>query len=122
MDLSRQVRIGVEELMRWACPTCRLASPGAFIAGGKNIGVDRSDRALVLRNACQYVAKWRPDKRSLLNLARQFLDPDLYGQVTDAINAAGVRPDYLEIELTETLASIDMIKLRGRSLNSAISA
>lgn len=62
----------------------------------------------VLRKACATLAEWGPDMSVAINLAaRQFMDPHLDRHVAEAIADAGIDGSQLEIELTETVATVD---------------
>ena len=41
---------------------------------------------------------------------RQFGDPDLVHHIEDALEAAGLKPEYLELEITEGYAMQDVQK------------
>jgi EAL domain-containing protein (putative c-di-GMP-specific phosphodiesterase class I) len=63
----------------------------------------------ILRTACAQARAWHdqgyPGIFMALNLsARQFLDPELVKKVEDAIQASGLPPERLELEITESLA------------------
>jgi EAL domain-containing protein (putative c-di-GMP-specific phosphodiesterase class I) len=63
----------------------------------------------VLEQACAQLAAWaeRPDRRHLsiaVNVSvRQFRHPDFVDEVLTAIKHAGIRPEKLKLELTESL-------------------
>ena len=68
---------------------------------------DRPDRPIgewVLREACATAASWPGDIRVAVNLsAAQFKSPDLVATVAAALRDAGLPPDRLELEITETV-------------------
>jgi EAL domain-containing protein (putative c-di-GMP-specific phosphodiesterase class I) len=62
----------------------------------------------VLRQASQQVAKWSRDSGQALSLAvnissRQLHQPELADQIASALAEAGLEPQQLEIELTESM-------------------
>ena len=108
VDLSAQCPLGAEALIRWHSPTRGFVPPGMFIPLAEASGLIDPIGLWVLREACREAATWDPALRVAINLgARQFLDEDLTWHVSEAITAAGIRPDQLEIELTESVAMVD---------------
>jgi EAL domain-containing protein (putative c-di-GMP-specific phosphodiesterase class I) len=108
IDLGANRPLGAEALIRWHSPTRGFVPPGKFIAVAEASGLIDPIGLWVLRQACREVARWDPSLRVAINLgARQFLDRNLTWHVAEAIDAAGIRPDQLEIELTESVAMVD---------------
>ncbi|MCP9626933.1 EAL domain-containing protein [Rhodopseudomonas palustris] len=112
VDLADQRVIGAEALLRWRHPERGMVSPGEFIPIAEATDLIQPIGLWVLSRACMQIRDWSQselgDIRLAVNLsARQFLDKDLVPHVRDAIDAAGISPDRLEIELTETAAMAD---------------
>jgi diguanylate cyclase (GGDEF)-like protein len=112
VDLGGGKVRGAEALMRWEHPERGLVYPGSFIPAAEASGLIEPMGLWVLRESCGQVRRWQTagmdGLKVAINLsARQFLDPHLTGHVTEAIDAAGIDPSQLEIELTETTAMID---------------
>jgi len=62
----------------------------------------------VLKTACHQLKTWLnmdlPVKNIAVNLsARQLKHPDLVSNIEKIILDAGIQPDYLELEITETI-------------------
>ena len=58
----------------------------------------------VLRRACRDAAGWPQPLKVAVNLsAVQFMTGDLFGTVMEALEVAGLPPQRLELEITETL-------------------
>jgi EAL domain-containing protein (putative c-di-GMP-specific phosphodiesterase class I) len=86
----------------------------------------------VLRTACEQAGRWRDaglaDLRVAVNIsARQFARMDLAESIDRALAAAGLDPDLLEVELTESMMmtnvdrSLDaMTALKRRGIHIAI--
>ncbi len=122
--------IGVEALIRWHHPTRGLVRPGSFIPVAEDSGLIVSIGQWVLREACRQTAEWRkaglPALVMAINLSPvQFRRGDLEETLVEAIKEAGIPPEYLELELTEsilisdteeTLATVQRLKLIGLSL------
>ena len=108
MDLDLGQPVGAEALIRWNSPSRGFVAPARFIPLAEATGLIEPIGLWVLRNACQQAAGWDPQMRVSVNLgAGQFMDEDLGWQIADAIATAGLRPDQLVIELTETMALLD---------------
>ena len=103
---------GLETLLRWQHPTQGLIAPDLFIPlleeHGQMVNVGR----WVLRNACAQNARWQaeglPPVRVGVNLsAQQFYRGDIVRTVEEALQEANLAPEWLELELTESLTLDD---------------
>ncbi|WP_216326632.1 bifunctional diguanylate cyclase/phosphodiesterase [Deinococcus aestuarii] len=99
--------VGVEALLRWQHPDLGLVPPADFIPLTEVTGLIVPIGAWVLRQACEQAVAWTalaPGLRMSVNLsARQFLEPNLIETVTWALRTSGLRPERLELELTESM-------------------
>ncbi|MEJ5990051.1 EAL domain-containing protein [Ramlibacter sp. PS3R-8] len=100
---------GVEALLRWEHPTRGIVRPDEFIPTAEETSLIIPIGHWVLEAACAQLAEWgtRPD-RSHLSIAvnvsvRQFRHPDFIDEVMTCVRRAGIRPDRLKLELTESL-------------------
>jgi diguanylate cyclase (GGDEF)-like protein len=101
--------VGAEALLRWRHPERGLLFPGDFIDLAETTGLITGMGPWILRTACAQARAWQQqghrDLLISLNLsARQFLDPGLVKKVADALQASGLDPGCLELEITESLA------------------
>jgi diguanylate cyclase (GGDEF)-like protein/PAS domain S-box-containing protein len=109
IDLATgQVR-GAEALLRWQHPELGLIAPGEFIPIAEVSGLIVPIGQWVLWTACAQAVKWHnagfPGLTVAVNLSsRQFQQADLVFQVTEALQAAGLPPDCLDLEITESNA------------------
>ncbi|MDB5598144.1 MAG: hypothetical protein JWN71_188 [Xanthobacteraceae bacterium] len=95
---------GFEALLRWRHPVRGMVSPADFIPLAEQIGVIRSIGLWVLRTACAQAAKWPDHIGIAVNLSPvQFRHGALVAEVRGALESAGLRPDRLELEITESL-------------------
>ena len=92
-----------EALVRWRHPEKGLMAPGTFIPAAEESGLINALGAWVLRRACADAAAWSQPVRVAVNLSpEQFRHPDLISTITDALAKAGLEPDRLEVEITES--------------------
>jgi len=119
---------GFEALLRWQHPARGLLLPAEFIALAEETGLIVEIGAWVLKAACVEAADWPGDIKVAVNLsAVQFSRGDLFQTVTDALETSGLRPDRLELEITESVLLLDsaptldvMTRLRGRGISLAL--
>jgi diguanylate cyclase (GGDEF)-like protein/PAS domain S-box-containing protein len=114
VELDTQRIVGVEALVRWQHPDRGLVPPGDFIPVAEETGLIVPIGAWVLREACAQIRAWqdaypsRPPLHMSVNLsARQLQNPDIVTDVANAIQAAGIDPGTLTLEITETALVID---------------
>ena len=108
IELATGRIIGVEALVRWRHPDRGMVSPGEFIPVAETSGLIRPLGEWVLRTACTDTATWRdaglPPMSVAVNLsAAQLHQTDLIVLVSDVLDASGLTPDQLELEITETM-------------------
>ena len=98
---------GFEALVRWPQPGGQLALPGEFIATAERTGLIVPIGKQVLDQACRDTMLLRrsfPDVGVSVNVsARQFVEPDLFEQVIDALQTSGLPPAALRLEVTESI-------------------
>lgn len=102
----------VEALIRWRHPQRGLLSPAEFIPVAEECGLLDAIGEWVLFEACRQGRLWQQRGpralRIAVNLApSQFRLVDLVGQIRRALDASGLDPTLLEIELTETAVMSD---------------
>ena len=95
---------GFEALVRWRHPKQGLISPTAFIPLAEESGLICSLGEWVLFEACRQAKAWPPGVRVAVNVsAQQLQDRDrLPRAVAAALEANGLEPSRLEIEVTES--------------------
>ncbi len=130
-DLRSGELVGVEALLRWHHPTAGLVPPIRFIPLAEENGLILPIGIWVLGEACRQNAAWQrmgyPPIRMAVNVsALQFARPDFVQTVSETLDASGLAPRWLELELTESLLmrDIDAVRLRLaelRKLGVAIS-
>ncbi len=101
--------IGAEALLRWQHPEFGAISPAEFIPIAENCGLILSIGEWVLRTAAKQLTSWMdsgmPPIIMAVNLsAVQFRHPNLPDLVSQVLESTGLPPEYLELELTESVA------------------
>ena len=95
---------GYEALLRWQHPTRGDIAPVEFIALAEQTGLIDAIGLWVLRRACAQAATWPEPLTVAVNLsALQFASDDLVERVAGALSDAGLAPERLELEITESL-------------------
>jgi len=108
VDLRSGQICGVEALVRWNHPEMGLVSPAKFIPLAEETGLIVPMGEWVLRTACAQNKAWQdagfPPLRMAVNLsARQFRQENLIEMVEEILLETGLAPQWLELELTESL-------------------
>ena len=99
--------MGAEALCRWQHPRLGVVPPSVFIEVAEQSGLIESLGRHVLVQACQDAASWsqpgmEPPFVSVNISPRQLRTGDLPDVVASALQATGVAPQQLHLELTET--------------------
>ena len=100
--------VGMEALIRWQHPKRGLISPMDFIPMAECNGLIIPIGIWVLETACKHNLQLQkeglPPIRVAVNLsARQIGEKDFVKTVKDVIDATGLDPSYLELEVTESM-------------------
>ncbi|MFB9330335.1 putative bifunctional diguanylate cyclase/phosphodiesterase [Paenibacillus aurantiacus] len=101
---------GVEALVRWQHPQRGLLPPGEFIPLTEENGLILPLGEWVLRAACKQNKAWQdaglPPMRMSVNLSmRQFRQHKLADRIQSILEQTGMPPEYLELEITESMTS-----------------
>ncbi|TBY51500.1 putative bifunctional diguanylate cyclase/phosphodiesterase [Rhizobium leguminosarum] len=95
--------IGHEALLRWQHPQRGFIPPVEFIPLAEESGLILQLGEWVLRTACSQCSSLGMNIRVAVNLSPvQFLHRNLPGLVADVLTDTGLRPENLELELTES--------------------
>ncbi len=93
----------VEALVRWRRPTKGLLYPDLFIPLAEETGLITQIGDWVLRTACAEAVTWPAEIKVAVNLSLvQFRKTNLPDVVMRALVDSGLRPERLELEITET--------------------
>lgn len=99
---------GVEALVRWQHPRFGRLGPDRFISIAEETGAVVPLGRWVLQEACRQARSWQlrhPDNPIYVSVnlaARQMWDSDVVGDVAAVLNATGLPPGLLQLELTES--------------------
>lgn len=111
-DLADGRLRGVEALLRWQHPVLGRVPPGEFIPLAETSGAIHAMGAWVLREGCRQLRAWQARGlaiRLAINLSpRQFQSRELAGEIAAVIDASGIDPAGLELELTESCVMHDL--------------
>jgi diguanylate cyclase (GGDEF)-like protein len=108
LDLRTQRIVGFEALARWQHPSRGLVLPVDFIALAEESDLIVAIGRVILEKACRQARLWRqrwPDQDLVMSVnlsPRQFLDPDLANGIGQVLQASGLAPKALELEITES--------------------
>jgi diguanylate cyclase (GGDEF)-like protein len=106
IDLQTGALVSVEALVRWQHPTFGMIAPDRFIPLAESSGLIEKITPIVLRTALQECARRAAEGVTMtvaVNLsARNISDPLLPQRVADALAQAGVAPELVILEITES--------------------
>ncbi len=95
---------GFEALMRWQHPERGWISPGVFIPIAEETNLIGTLGEWALRQACADAAAWPGTLKVSVNVsAHQFSSDSLPTVVTKALASSGLKPEQLELEITESV-------------------
>jgi len=114
VELNSGTTIAVEALLRWTNKDLGVVEPERFIPIAEEIGVIHEIGEWSLVEACRTISAMQPDKdfRVAVNLSsKQFSRP---GRLLDctlyALQASGLMPSQLELEITESMLIDDSVE------------
>lgn len=107
VDLATGAVVGAEALLRWRDPDMGEISPAEFIPVAEESGFIVPIGEWVLRQAVDQAATWAAAGHAMtvsVNVsALQFQQPGFVQGVAMVLGAAGLAPERLELELTESI-------------------
>jgi diguanylate cyclase (GGDEF)-like protein/PAS domain S-box-containing protein len=114
VSLDAERIVGLEALVRWEHPSKGRLYPGSFIALAEETGLIVPIGRWVLEHACAQVHEWhralgdRPLPYISVNVSVRQLDDDAFpAWVAQVLDATGLSPDALVLEITEGLLAHD---------------
>ena len=104
VNLETRRTASMEALLRWTHPTNGSISPAEFVPVAEETGLIVQLGEWVIRRACSDAANWPDDVRVAVNLSPvQFTRGNIVGTVISALGASGLKPQRLELEITESV-------------------
>ncbi len=102
----------MEALLRWQNPELGLIPPNTFIPLAEENGEIIPIGEWVLKTACAQNKAWQemglsPIKISVNLSVRQFQQSNLVSMITNVLQQTQLAPDYLELEITESITMQD---------------
>jgi diguanylate cyclase (GGDEF)-like protein/PAS domain S-box-containing protein len=115
LDIKTNELVGLEALVRWNHPEQGIIPPSDFIPIAEDTGLIIALGKWVLKTACAQNKAWQdqgfPPLCVSVNLsARQCREKGLFDIIKNILEETGLEPQYLELELTETLAMSDPVE------------
>ncbi len=112
VELATGKIVGMEGLVRWDSPELGRVMPVAFIPVAEDTRIIVQIGAWTLKRACQQIRQWMdaglPPISIAINLSGvQFAHPQLLKELQTALQENDVSPDYLQLEITETILMKD---------------
>ena len=113
IDLGTGKIMGVEALIRWIKPDGTVIKPDSFVPIAESSHLIGKISEFVLNEGCRQNKLWQkmgyPNIVMSINFtSTDFYQNDLKEKVLDALAMSGLDPQWLEVELTETLALSDI--------------
>jgi diguanylate cyclase (GGDEF)-like protein len=116
MDLRTGNGVGVEALVRWRHPSRGLLNPSEFIPLAEETGMIVALGGWVLDEACRQGAEWsapdglgRPLTVTVNLAAQQLQEADFVDHLTTVLEATGLPPEQLVLEMTESVMFHDSV-------------
>ncbi len=113
MDVPTNRVKGAEALIRWRDPKHGLINPGEFIPVAEETGLIGEIGTWALRHACFQTKRWQdagyePIRMSVNVSAHQFRAKNLLDTVKAALHDSKLEPNWLELEITESMLMNDV--------------
>jgi len=107
VDLTSATTVGGEALLRIKTDDGRVLPPSDFLPVAESTGLIGPLGRVLIEEACRQFERWRADHPELIrisvNLAgRQLTEPGVLAGLEQAVEAAGLQPHHLCVDVTET--------------------
>ena len=99
---------GFEALVRWRHPERGLVGPNEFITFSESRGLITPIGRWVMHEACRQLKAWQDEGLAMVPVAvnlsaLEFRQRDVAGELAAVLHTTGLKPRFLEIELTESV-------------------
>jgi EAL domain-containing protein (putative c-di-GMP-specific phosphodiesterase class I) len=107
VNLERNEICGLEALLRWHHPERGVIAPAEFVPVLEETGLIVPVGEWVVRRACEDLKAWQASNLRVLPVAvnlsaRQFRQQQLDARIRSLVRNAGVDPQLIELEITES--------------------
>lgn len=104
VDARSEAVVSFEALVRWNSKDHGFVSPGKFIPIAEDTRLIVPIGRWVMRKACEEARSWPDHVKVNVNVSpEQLLEPGFHEEVVEALASTGLRPERLEIEVTESI-------------------
>jgi diguanylate cyclase (GGDEF)-like protein/PAS domain S-box-containing protein len=110
IDIASGVPIGCEALIRWDHPADGLMQPNDFMPLAEQIGMAAPIGRFVVQTACRQMAAWKRNREGRFPFqmhvnvsASELMDPDFEWGLQQVVEANGIEPHELVLEITENV-------------------
>lgn len=104
VDAHTEQVVSFEALVRWNSEDHGFVSPGKFIPLAEDTRLIVPIGRWVMRKACEEARNWPEHVKVNVNVSpEQLLEPGFHAEVVQALAATGLRPERLEVEVTESI-------------------
>lgn len=108
---------GAEALIRYYDPQKGVIPPGRFLPAIEQAGLVTYIDLFVLEEVCRIIKKWldygwKPFPVSLNYSRKTILEPDILAETDRIVQKSGIPKSLIEIEVTESIGSIDSVGLK----------
>lgn len=109
---------GAEALVRLYYKNKGLIPPGRFLPAIEQAGLIRHIDLFILESVCRIMKEWiaegwKPFPISLNYSRITILDPDIFHETNEIVERYGIDKNLIEIEITESIGSIDSVSLKN---------
>lgn len=110
---KQKVIVGFEALLRWNSPEHGFVSPARFIPLAEQSGLIHQIGAWVLKEACDFARRLTASGHENVYIAvnisgKQIAEDNFVSIVRSAIEGAGIKPEQVELEITESYLMVSM--------------
>nr|WP_281501207.1 EAL domain-containing protein [Erythrobacter sp. F6033] len=114
VDARSENIVSFEALVRWSSPEHGFVSPGKFIPLAEDTRLIVPIGKWILEQACLEARNWPDHVKVNVNVSpEQLLEPGFHQDVINALAASGLRPERLEVEVTESIFVRDAATARN---------